>query len=282
MAKIKKVKIGSTTYDLAVSGVDKVEGLEERLGKLEDGHSVDGNVLVIGADSTPSATTKAVVSKVHLEDGTYDIVDNVHQNIIVLADNSTTTAGTWLAKTDRITTYADGQVFIYKITKAGASTTTLNITGSAGTALGAKTIYRSGTSKLSTHYGVGQYLLLAYNSTNDCFRVINDYDANTNATHSGIGICSTAASTAAKAVTFPNFALATNATILVRLSNTNSATSGVTLNVNSTGAKSIYIGGNAWSTSNQLNAGDYLATYDGTYWKLTRIYLTDTADTHRN
>jgi hypothetical protein len=98
---------------------------------------------------------------------------------------------------------------------------------------------------------------------------------NTNTTLSGIGTCSTGASTAAKAVVLPGFALSTNQTILIRVSTTNSATSGVTLNVNSTGAKSVYIGGSAWSTSNQLNAGDYLATYDGTYWKLTRIYLTD-------
>jgi hypothetical protein len=106
----------------------------------------------------------------------YDINDS---RIITLADNSTATAGTWLAKTSQISAYADGQIFLYKVTKAGgSSTTTLNITGSAGTALGAKTIYRSGTSKLTTHYGVGQYLLLTYNSTNDCFRVVNDYDAN--------------------------------------------------------------------------------------------------------
>ena len=105
---------------------------------------------------------------------TYDINDN---RIITLTDNSTATAGTWLAKTSQISAYADGQIFLYKITKAGgSSTTTLNITGSTGSALGAKTIYRSGTSKLTTHYGVGQYLLLAYNSTNDCFRVVNDYN----------------------------------------------------------------------------------------------------------
>lgn len=109
--------------------------------------------------------------------------------------------------------------------------------------------------------------------------IVNDitaYDAG----YSGIGICSTGATTGAKAVTLPRFALVDNATILVRVSNTNSATSGVTLNVNGTGAKSIYIGGSAWSTSNQLNAGDYLATYDGTYWKLTRIYLTDSNTTY--
>lgn len=98
---------------------------------------------------------------------------------------------------------------------------------------------------------------------------------NTDAIYSGIGTCSTGASTAAKVVTLPKFALATNATILIRVSTTNSATSGVTLNVNSTGAKSIYIGGSAWSTSNQLNAGDYLATYSSSRWNLTRVYLTD-------
>ena len=109
-------------------------------------------------------------------------VSNVNYNFsgaaIVLEDNGTTTAGTWLAKTSQVSALVDGQIFLYKITKAGASTTTLNITGSAGTALGAKTIYRNATNKLTTHYGVGEYVLLTYNSADTCFRVINDYDAN--------------------------------------------------------------------------------------------------------
>lgn len=123
------------------------------------------------------------ITQLKIGSTTYDINDS---RIITLTDNSTATAGTWLAKTSQISAYADGQIFLYKITKAGgSSTTTLNITGSANTALGAKTIYRSGTSKLTTHYGVGQYILLAYNSTNDCFRVVNDYDSNTTYTFNG-------------------------------------------------------------------------------------------------
>lgn len=51
-------------------------------------------------------------------------------------------------------------------------------------------------------------------------------DNNTDAIYSGIGICSTGATTAVKAVTLPKFVLATDATILVRVSTTNSATSG--------------------------------------------------------
>ena len=98
-------------------------------------------------------------------------------NIVTLEDNNSTTAGTWLAKTNKVSALVDGQLFLYKITVAGASTTTLNITGSGG-ALGAKKVYRTGTTKLTTQYAVGHYILLAYNSLNTCFRLVNDYDAN--------------------------------------------------------------------------------------------------------
>ena len=98
-------------------------------------------------------------------------------NIVTLEDNNSTTAGTWLAKTNKVSALVDGQLFLYKITVAGASTTTLNITGSGGS-LGAKTVYRTGTTKLTTQYAVGHYILLAYNSLNTCFRLVNDYDAN--------------------------------------------------------------------------------------------------------
>lgn len=99
-------------------------------------------------------------------------------NVVTLEDNGSTTAGEWLAKSSKISSLVDGQLYLYKITVAGASTTTLNITGSGGTALGAKTVYRTGTTKLTTQYGVGHYILLVYNDLNTSFRVINDYDAN--------------------------------------------------------------------------------------------------------
>ena len=104
------------------------------------------------------------------------------------------------------------------------------------------------------------------------------YDiVDTDTTTSGVAVCSTAADTAAKTVTFPDFKLVSGQYILLRVSNTNTATrSSVTLNVNSTGAKSVKVGG---STSTQLSAGDYLATYDGTSWNLTRVYLD--ADTNQ-
>lgn len=98
-----------------------------------------------------------------------------YSGIIALSDNGTTSAGTWLASSSQVTEYVDGQLYRWKLPKAGAATTTLNING-----LGAKTVYRSGTAKLTTQYGVNSVLLLVYNASmnSGCFFVVNDYDAN--------------------------------------------------------------------------------------------------------
>lgn len=127
------------------------------------------------ADAVSSVNSKTGVVTLTTDD--ISDVNQAHKFVIELEDNSTTTAGTWLAKTNAITSLEDGQMFLYKITVAGASTTTLNITAN-GTALGAKTVYRVNTTKLTTQYAVGHYLLLVYNSLNTCFRVVNDSDAN--------------------------------------------------------------------------------------------------------
>ena len=120
------------------------------------------------------------IKKIKLGNVTYDIVDGTHKNIIILEDNGSTTAGAWLAKTDRISAYVDGQLFLYRVTVAGASATTLNITGASGTALGAAAIYRTASAgtKLSTQYPVGAYVLLYYckpSSGDGYFVVVNDY-----------------------------------------------------------------------------------------------------------
>lgn len=79
------------------------------------------------------------------------------------------------------------------------------------------------------------------------------------------GTCSTASSTAAKVVTCSEFVLVRYATILVKFTYTNSASS-PTLNVNDTGAKSIRWNGST-SIGDKIKAGDvYEFIYDGTYW----------------
>ena len=88
-------------------------------------------------------------------------------------------------------------------------------------------------------------------------------DANDNTTLSGLAYCDTAAGTAAKTATMPGFALVSGQRIFLRTTQANTATSGVTLSVNSTAAKTIKIGSDAVTNQN-FPAGDYIAYYDGT------------------
>ena len=84
------------------------------------------------------------------------------------------------------------------------------------------------------------------------------------------GTCTTGAGTAAKAVTCSNFKLYTGALIAVKMTNANSAAN-ATLNVNSTGAKSIYANGAALTATDADNwtAGStVLFAYNGSQWEI--------------
>ena len=155
-----------------------------------------------------------------------------------------------------------------------------------------KPITHSGTSKMTTHYGSGSAIMLVYDSdwstssmyplaggtstttiTGGAWRVINGYiDGNTYTT----AYCSTAAATAAKAATMSGYAATANRYVMVTMTAANSAASAITLNINGTGAKPIYINGSASSSSNYtLPAGSYLVFYDGTnYHFRTDGYMT--------
>lgn len=90
--------------------------------------------------------------------------------------------------------------------------------------------------------------------------------ADTNTVHA---YCSTAAATAAKVATFTGYVLRENNVFVLTLTTTNTAQSALTLNVNGTGAKPLYINGNASSTSNYtLPAGTYVVQYDGTNYQI--------------
>lgn len=83
----------------------------------------------------------------------------------------------------------------------------------------------------------------------------------------GYGACSTAAATKAKTVTLSGFALVTGAIVGVKFSYDNTAAA-PTLNVSSTGAKSIYYKGEAVAAG-LLKAGYvYLFQYNGTQYEL--------------
>ena len=131
----------------------------------------------------------------------------------------------------------------------------------------------SGTNELTLAHGTKYAITVG----GDSFVFTMPTDNNTNTDRSSLAYCSTAAGTAAKTATMPGFALSSGQYIFLRTTVKNSATSSVTLNVNSTGAKPVKIGNSSTNpTASNFPAGDYLANYDGTNWILTRIYLTDT------
>jgi hypothetical protein len=80
--KIKKIQLGTTTYDIAVDSVAKVDGLEERLSKLEEGHSVDGTTLIIGESSDNAGYATEALTSVLVGNTIYNIKDtNTNQTI---------------------------------------------------------------------------------------------------------------------------------------------------------------------------------------------------------
>lgn len=131
-----------------------------------------------GTNTTQIATTAFVATEisntaplVHTHKGSDITVGRVAYYIA----GTGSVAGTWLASEPDITSYYDGLAILYQIPIAGASTTTLNING-----LGAKTIYRYGASKLTTHYPANSIILLIYSSTlnGGCFMSEgSDYDS---------------------------------------------------------------------------------------------------------
>lgn len=79
--------------------------------------------------------------------------------------------------------------------------------------------------------------------------------------------CSTAAATAAKTASLSNFTMKTGAQVAVKFTYANTASS-PTLNINGTGAKSIYYHNSAVPAAMLMAGGVYLMVYDGSRWQL--------------
>lgn len=181
-------------------------------------------------------------------------------NSIPFVVGTGTTAGTWLGTLDGLTAYYDGLLILYKSPVAGASTTTLNLNS-----LGAKNVYINNTTKLTTHFPANQPILLVYSTSQNsgCWMCLDDYWTDSNTVPQAH--CTTAAATAAKAASMTYYVATAKSYVMVNVRYANTAASAITLNINSTGAKPIYINGSASSASNYtLPAGSYLVYYDGT------------------
>lgn len=152
-----------------------------------------------------------------------------------------------------------------------ASNVTLNVEGTGAKAISnvEGTAYTGTSTTITGH--MSYYSYYVYNGTYWCF-VNYSLNSNNNSNTVPSAQCETAAGTAAKAATCSNYSLKANSYLHVNIRYANTAANALTFNVNSTGAKPIYINGSASSASNYtLPAGSYLAFYDGTNW----IFRTD-------
>lgn len=158
-------------------------------------------------------------------------------------------------------TLAAGAQVVVKFTNANTATNpTLNVNDK-----GAKPIYQYGTTAAagtsnSTGWRAGAVQTFTYDGTG----WIRDYWSNSTYYTDAVQ-CSTAAGTAAKVGTTSYYSLANNRYFMLMLKSANSYQGAITLNINSAGAKPIYINGSASSASNYtLPAGLYLVYYNGT------------------
>ena len=194
-------------------------------------------------------------------------------NSTAYCDTAAATAAK-VASCDGYTLTAGTYIHILMVNaNSAASAITLNINGK-----GAKTIYIDGAVSSSTNKTLpaGTYLIY-YDGTYYYFRTdgllpgkAQTIDGVTltgqeNPIH--YGSCGTAGNTAAKVVNCTGFTLITGSRIVVNFQNENTAEN-PTLNVNSTGAKSLYSLGVALSASS-IKANSFLEfVYDGTNYQL--------------
>ena len=82
-------------------------------------------------------------------------------NTEVIVGTQTAATGAWTGVAS-FASLQDGQQIVYWLPYAGSGSATLNLTLSGGGTTGAKNVYYSGTTRLSTHYGAGNAIRLIY------------------------------------------------------------------------------------------------------------------------
>ena len=200
-----------------------------------------------------------------------DTDGNVHDILSTIGYGTCATAAATAAKVATISdtswTLKVGTIIGIKYTNsnsAGSSTTpvTLNVNST-----GAKNIWYNNAKYTGTSTSICGYanrvLFYMYDGTYWVWMNMGSLDGNSNTVPSFQ--IETAAATAAKVGTCTNYSLLANSYSHANIRYSNTSKTALTLNVNSKGAKPIYINGAASSTSNYtLPAGTYIVYYDGT------------------
>ena len=83
-------------------------------------------------------------------------------NVPFISGTQTASTGSWTGTTSEISKLVDGQTIRYWLPYNGSGNATLNLTLKDGTTTGAIACYKSGASRLTTHYPAGNIIILTY------------------------------------------------------------------------------------------------------------------------
>lgn len=257
---LKKNTNDTLSGNFVVTGTESVGGSVTIYGDLRlKGSGNYGNKLNFGDGdyvyfTEPSDDVLEIKAKqISLTSSSANSVYINGTNVTALGGGGTTTLGSGTAGTLPVTQGGTGATVLSAITvgKASSLETARNIVASLGSSV-------AGSFQGTAAVTVGTQGTLPVNKGGTGV---------TTATPMFYGTCSTAASTVAKAVTCSGFVLTTGAQIVVKFTNTSTATA-PTLNVNSTGAKTIQYQGYSLVSGALRASGFYHFLYDGTYWQV--------------
>ena len=145
---------------------------------------------------------------------------------------------------------------------ASVASLTLNVNGT-----GAHSIKRLGTTNIANAGALAAGLVCNFIYDGSNWLWVGQMDTDINTVPSAY--CTTVANVAAKVAECTGFSLADNSYIHLILANGNNLSGAITLNINGTGAKSVYLNGSVTGANNyQIPAGSYIVYYDGSVYQL--------------
>ena len=230
---------------------------------------VESSVSIEPSTTTPLIDGTAAVGT----ENKYARGDHVHPRNASSFYATCSTAASTAAKVVTATGFGfnAGEILCVYFSKANtAATPTLNVNSAGG-----KSIYIGGSTPSSTTNVLkwSAYTLVSFIFDGTYFRYISSISAanvlSSRGANTWYGTCTTAEATTAKTSAITNYVLTTGALAAIKF--TYAVPASVTLNINSTGAKSIFYQGAA-ITAGIINAGDLVTfVYDGTQYVVVSI-----------
>lgn len=255
---------GTSGYLLQSGGTDAptwIQPTDSNTGNTIVKRDSSGNFSAdtITATLSGNATTATTLANTKTIDGI-----NFNGSTNIVRYGTCSTAAATVAKTVAVSGFVlkVGATATVKFSYSNtASNPTLNVNST-----GAKPIYYNGAAITSSYLVANRVYTFVYDGTN--YLVVGDINVPPDISYKDAVQCLTAGGTAAKVGTASYYNLSNNRYFFVMIANANTYAGAITLNINSSGAKTIYINGSASSSSNYtLPAGLYHVYYDGTYYR---------------